>query len=396
MKCFLKITSLQKQAVNLSAQHINLAAYNSIAQVPDVVFSELIPAHAFYFSKAFLASFEINNTAIKYTYLVLSLTDKIMGFAIIQELLVDLDVAAAQLPVHTKLAKTAHCYISNRNSIIAVCGNVFLSGAYGVYIKDLTNSSSIYKTIAQYIKSSALGKKASVYFFKDFNALNQHYANRVTTKKYEPFPVAPNMILEIKDTWKSYEDYKNALKSKYRVKVNKADSMSAGIKVVSFTAAQIVDYRERLQILLHNITDRALVKTIDLNIATYASLKTAFPDRVLFNTYFFENELVGFAVAFLSKSTIDAHFIGMDYTINKQLSLYPRILNDYVRLAINHKVKTLNLGRTSSEIKSTLGAIPEPLVCYFRHKRTLANLIFKPLVRQLEATAYKQHSPFKS
>ena len=83
-----------------------------------------------------------------------------------------------------------------------------------------------------------------------------------------------------------------------------------------------------------------------------------------------------------------SHFIGIDYTRNKELSIYPRILNDYVRLGIEMKVNEVNFGRTSSEIKSTLGAIPEDLTCYLRHRRTLATLLFKPLVRKIKMKMY--------
>lgn len=375
---------------------MKIQLYKGLKNVPDAVFNNLIPTDSFYFSKSFLASFEDNNPLIECSYLVASITSGVVGFAIIQQLEVDLEVAAAQLPLHKQVAKSLHCYIANRTTTIAICGNVFLSGNYGVYIKEQLNAPAIYKAIAAAIKSSAIGSKASVYFFKDFNPTDQEHAAVLTSMKYQPFPVEPNMILHIANDWNTFESYKAAFKSKYRVKANKADSMSNGVIVKSLKASDILTYHNQLQHLLNNTTDRALVKTVDLNIATYASLKAAFPEHVLLNGYFLENELVGFAVAFINNSTIDAHFIGMNYSVNKQLSLYPRILNDYVRLAINHKAKTLNLGRTSSEIKSTLGAKPEVLVCYLRHKRTVANLVFKPLIKQLELTSYKQHEPFKN
>ena len=106
--------------------------------------------------------------------------------------------------------------------------------------------------------------------------------------------------------------------------------------------------------------------------------------------------MIGFATAFKVGETLDAHFIGMDYARNKEFAIYPRILNDYIRMGIELGAKEINFGRTASEIKSTVGAIPENLTCYVRHRRSAANLIFKPLVRQIKMTEYKQHRPFKS
>ena len=67
-----------------------------------------------------------------------------------------------------------------------------------------------------------------------------------------------------------------------------------------------------------------------------------------------------------------------------------------MRLGFDLGSTKVNLGRTSSEIKSTLGAQPENLNCYVRHRKTFANVMFKPLIRQLKMTEYKQHRPFKN
>jgi hypothetical protein len=79
---------------------------------------------------------------------------------------------------------------------------------------------------------------------------------------------------------------------------------------------------------------------------------------------------------------LDAHFIGIDYSKNKTYAIYPRILNDYVRLGISTNSSQINLGRTASEIKSTLGAQPKPLTCYCKHKRYLPNKILKPFIKK--------------
>ncbi|MDE0600124.1 MAG: hypothetical protein OSB51_13250, partial [Dokdonia donghaensis] len=92
---------------------------------------------------------------------------------------------------------------------------------------------------------------------------------------------------------------------------------------------------------------------------------------------------------------LDAHFIGLNYEFNKTDAVYQRMLNDYIRQGLSLGVKEINLGRTASEIKSTLGAVPEQLRCYIKHRRTATNMLFKPLVRQIEMTEYKQHTPFK-
>ena len=99
--------------------------------------------------------------------------------------------------------------------------------------------------------------------------------------------------------------------------------------------------------------------------------------------------------ALKNKTHLDAHFIGLDYNLNKTHAIYPRILNDYVRLGIEKKVSQINLGRTASEIKTTIGAMPLELSCYIKHKNKLINALIRPLFKRIQIKNFKQHSPFK-
>lgn len=375
---------------------MRIQEYNNLSQIPDAVFAALIPRDCFYFSKPFLEAFATHNPAINHAYFVLMQQEKPVALAIIQQLQVSLENATAQMPLHARIANTARCIFAGRMAQIAVCGNIYLSGHYGVYVKDTSLETEVFQILAAFLKKSVIASRSSVLFFKDFNARFKEVTIPLVQNKFAAFQVEPNMLLKIAPSWSCLADYVNDLKSKYRVKVNRANTLSATLIVKSFTAAQILEHKVVLQKLLANITDKALVSTTDLNIATYAALKEAFPNEVLFNAYYYGDFLVAFATGFITPNQLDAHFIGLDYSKNKQLALYPRILNDYVKIAIEQKVALLNLGRTSAEIKSTLGATPEPLNCYVRHKRTVANLVFRPFVRQLKTASFKQHEPFKS
>ena len=61
-----------------------------------------------------------------------------------------------------------------------------------------------------------------------------------------------------------------------------------------------------------------------------------------------------------------------------------RILNDYVRLGIEKRVSSINLGRTASEIKTTIGAKPLELSCYIKHKNPFINSLITPFLRRIK------------
>lgn len=375
---------------------LNVTYYTTIKEVPDAAFIALKCQDTLYFTREFLLAFEQANPKIEYCYLVLSQHNEVVSLAILQRMSVAIDNAQEHLPFSERIARSLQCYISARKVHTIVCGNVFLSGNYGVIIKEGVSKEAIYKRIAQEIKIVHTKKKASVFFFKDFIDQELPVVSEIEKHQFQSFDVEPNMRLKIREEWADFDQYKTNLKSKYRVKINKADKKSNPLTIRPFEVEDIEKYRDELQQLYCNITDRALFKTIDLEIETYKLLKIRFRESVLMNTYWYEDRMVGFATAFKVKNRIDAHFIGIDYDYNKELSIYPRILNDYVRLGIEMKVEEVNFGRTSSEIKSTLGATPENLTCYVRHRRTLATILFKPLVRQIKMKEYKQHTPFKT
>lgn len=365
----------------------------SVQNISDEVFEQLGCGNTFYFSKPFLSAFEEANVNITYTYLLFEQKNTPVALAIIQSMDVTLDGASTNLPLTQKLARSLQCYLTNRKTHIMVCGNVFLSGEYGLWIKNDIDRRSVYDTLSRKLKTLTTAKKASIFFLKDFNAAQDTAASVTEKQQFQSFAVEPNMRLPI--LWDNFESYKTALKSKYRIKVNKADSLSSQLKASSLTAKEIRYHSRELQVLHCNITEKALFNAVDIEIETYALLKERFDENISFNVYFKDEKIVGFMTAFKTGDTLDAHFIGINYDFNKTDAIYPRMLNDYVRLGLSLGVKEINLGRTASEIKSTIGAVPEHLRCYVKHRRTVTNMLFKPLIRQIKMTEYKQHTPFK-
>ena len=96
-----------------------------------------------------------------------------------------------------------------------------------------------------------------------------------------------------------------------------------------------------------------------------------------------------------NQNSLDAHFVGIDYQFNKTYAIYQRMLYDYISLAIEHKMKTINFGRTASEIKSSVGAVPQDLTIYLRHKNSIPNRILSVFLKKIQPTEFHQKKPFK-
>jgi hypothetical protein len=371
--------------------------YPSVDLIDPVVFKELNTDKNVYFSKSFLKAFERSNPQIEFKYISIADAEKkTIALAVVQVISLSVEGTLKNIKVASLIRKLLGLFFCNEHIKILFCGNVFLSGEHGVRCSDGVSKDEIMSQIGIALDAVAANTKPlHAIFIKDFKEESLKNTRQFLKFGYSEINVEPNMIVQLDPKWKTFEDYKNILKSKYRVKANKADSSSSSLKSRLFTEHDFETYKEELQALYQNTIDNASFNAQVLNLNTYIHLRASFKDDFIVKAYFLEDKLVGFLTALVNKNTLDAHFIGLDYRLNKSHAIYPRILNDYVRLGIEKQVSSIDLGRTASEIKTTIGAIPLELSCYIKHKNPFLNSLIKPFFRRIKIKEFKQHSPFK-
>lgn len=350
-----------------------------------------------YFTKPFLRSFEGSNPNITFKYIVVEKGNKTVALATIQIIKVGIDAILKNIKLSSWVKKPLYFFFCNDHLNVMFCGNIFLSGEHGIIIADEEDKIEVLKSIgSEIIALSNQIKPLHATFIKDFYKETRPLTDHFQELGFTPMQVEPNMLITIEPKWNNFEDYKESLKSKYRIKVNKADSTSSSLDARLFSESDFATYKDQLQQLYQNTIDNANFNAQVLNLDTYIKLRAAYHEDFIVKSYFYDNTLVGFLSALANNHHLDAHFIGIDYSLNKTLAIYPRILNDYIRIGIEKKVKYINLGRTASEIKTTVGAVPVELTCYLRHKNSFMNGIFKLLVNKIHLKEFKQHEPFKN
>lgn len=372
--------------------------YPSVDLIDPVVFKELNTDKNVYFSKSFLKAFERSNPQIEFKYITIADAEKkTIALAVVQVISLSVEGTLKNIKVASLIRKLLGLFFCNEHIKILFCGNVFLSGEHGIRCSDGVSKDEIMSQIGIALDAVAANTKPlHAIFIKDFKEESLKNTRQFLKFGYSEINVEPNMIVQLDPKWKTFEDYKNILKSKYRVKANKADSSSSSLKTRLFTEHDFETYKEELQALYQNTIDNASFNAQVLNLNTYIHLRASFKDDFIVKAYFLEDKLVGFLTALVNKNTLDAHFIGLDYRLNKSHAIYPRILNDYVRLGIEKQVSSIDLGRTASEIKTTIGAKPIELSCYIKHKNPFFNSLIKPFFRRIKIKEFKQHLPFKN
>jgi hypothetical protein len=371
--------------------------YPSIELIDSAIFEEVNPDKSVYFSKPFLKSFELSNPQIEFKYITISNAKKnTVALALVQVINLSVEGTLKNIKVASFVRKFLSLFFCNEYIKIMFCGNIFLSGEHGISSSNSISKNEIMIQLGTALDAVAANTKPlHAIFIKDFKGESLKNTRQFLNFGYSEIKVEPNMIIQLQPEWKSFEDYKNILKSKYRVKANKADSTSSTLNTRLFTEHDFETYKDELQALYQNTIANASFNAQVLNLNTYIHLRATFKDNFIVKAYFLEDKLVGFLTALVNKNTLDAHFIGLDYELNKSHAIYPRILNDYVRLGIEKQVSSINLGRTASEIKTTIGANPLELSCYIKHKNPFLNSLIKPFFKRIKVKEFRQHSPFK-
>ena len=371
--------------------------YPTVDLIDSVVFKDINSEGNIYFSKPFLKAFETSNPQIEFKYISISDVDKnTVALVLVQVIRLNVEGMLKNIKVAPFVRKGLGLLFCNEYIKIMFCGNVFLSGEHGISTAENSSKKDVFSEIGTALDAVAANTKPMhAIFIKDFQLASLVHTQSFLNFGYSEIKVEPNMIIQLKPEWKNFEEYKNILKSKYRVKANKADSKSSILETRLFSSKDLETYKHELQALYQNTIDKASFNAQVLNLDTYSHLSTSLKDNFIVKGYFLENRLVGFLTALVNDNKLDAHFIGLDYELNKSHAIYPRILNDYVRIGIEKQVSSINLGRTASEIKTTIGANPVELSCYIKHKNPFLNSLIKPFLRRIKIKEFKQHSPFK-
>lgn len=369
--------------------------FQAVDEIPINYWDQLQCTSNVYYTPQFLKTFELANTDIEFNYIFILKNNQPVAFANTQLVTIGIETITKNIRMSPRIRRIVNNMFCNNSIKVLFCGNVFLSGEYGTFLKVGEPKEETFAAIAKAVKKLYRCKRLHTIFIKDFEDESLYITDHLKSFDYASMHVEPNMIIYLKPEWQSFKDYTKALKSKYRVKANRADTKSEALEAKIFTVNDIEVHKTQLQALYQNTINNADFNAQILNLNTYIHLKNTFGEKFIVKGYFLNGELVGFLSAMQNGSNLDAHFIGIDYDNNKTYGIYPRILNDYVRIGIATKSTQINLGRTASEIKSTLGAQPKTLTCYCKHKHFLPNQILKPFVKNVQIKSFKQHQPFK-
>lgn len=292
--------------------------------------------------------------------------------------------------------------LSQHEEKMLVCGNLLSWGMHGISFAPGMDHKSLWPAVAEAIyrlrRVDKLFGDTAFVMVKDIPDAHASAATALARFSYRELETEPNMVLEISPQWKGYDDYLASLTSKYRKQSKQIEKevTAAGCVVEEIKTDEIARNSQKLHALYLQTHKNARLRLVTLPVAFLPTLAAELADNMRFTVLRKKNELLGFVTTVKDGETAVGYYIGFDRKANADIPIYFRLLQSVIGHAISLNCKRLSLGRTALEPKARLGARPDPMRIWIRHRIPMMNLIVRGLLHTIDDHEEPpERNPFK-
>ncbi|MCP4439814.1 MAG: GNAT family N-acetyltransferase [Aureispira sp.] len=283
---------------------------------------------------------------------------------------------------------------------VLVCGNLLLTGEHGYSFKEEIDEAKVSDLVQLGIdrlhKILEQKEKIHIQLFKDYLPETETVQKKLVESSYHKFSIQPSMHMHLPSEWATFDDYLNAMSSKYRVRARRAAKKGKDLVKKELSLEEIQANEERIYELYKSIADGAGFNAFLLHPSYFTALKQNLGENYKLVGYYIGDEMVAFCTSIMNGTELEAHFLGVDGEANRKYQVYLNILYDFVRMGIYHKKESINLARTALEIKSSVGAVPQNMYCYLKHRSSLSSKFIKLVFESFNPKEeWQQRRPFK-
>lgn len=289
-----------------------------------------------------------------------------------------------------------YCFIqmlSKKKWLVSSFGNLFFTPDNGwIFEKNTTieEKKIILQETQHFLENNKEFENIKAFMFSNFTENNY----LPIPKSYGTFDVDPSMYFELDKQWSTFKDYLTSFTSKYRVRANKVFEKSKNITHRQLSNDEILSYKDTLYELYKSVAENADFNMSFLGNNYFQMVKKELGDLFIIDAYFLEDKMIGFSSFFIDNKVLHIHYIGIDYNFNNEYKLYHKMLFDFVEYGINQKVDSIDFGRTATEIKSTLGAIPIPMKNFIKLNNRFINVFIHKILKNFSIAPYTIRHPF--
>src|SRR5438445_627865 len=144
------------------------------------------------------------------------------------------------------------------------------------------------------------------------------------------------------------------------------------------------------------VVENAPVRPVTLPVAFFPTLAESLGDDFRATLVRRESQPVGFISVLRDGDTAVAYYIGFERTPGVGNTVYLALLHSVIGDAIEMRCRRVSFGRTALEPKAGLGARPERLWLWARHRNPALNVLIRRLLRAVPHGEAPERNPFKS
>lgn len=354
---------------------MELKLFNSIDEIEENLWDSLLPPNEIIKTHRFLKAVERSNiNNCNFSYVLFFSNGKAVANASIFCMDIYLDVIA---PVLIKnICRNIRKAIPNFLKLKLVgCGTPVATCGNGIAISEKTHFKQIIVSLTQAIFQIAERERAHCLLYKEYNSQEAHAFDTLQSMGFLKLPSLPTTFIDV--SWHSFDEYLKSLKKKYRLLV-KNDLAKLNDPELSIEISKdFGKYANELWTLYMNVYEKAEVKFEQLtpeffqNISIYLKGESS---AILFKI---NNKIVAFELIIEDDFTLRPIYLGIDYEMNKNISLYFNSIYQIIKIGIERNKTTIELGQTSYYPKLKTGARVEPLYLYLKFKAPLVQYILK-------------------
>ena len=379
--------------------------YQTVENLPDV-WDNLV-AHDIFLQSIYLKALEdASPNNIELFYVGIFDDDQLVGVAIIQrvqlylkDMFRTLEASCLKTAIKDGVSKVL-------KGNILVVGNLTHTGQHGLFYQNEKMSQATYlhlvfkavEALKKDIKEKQ-NKTIRAILFKDYFQQDSIHLETAffNTHNLHKVSVQPNMIMKINSDWLKPNDYVVSLNKKYKKRFKSARTRLNGMVCFELDSEAVKANSNRLHKLYLNVSNNAQFNTFILPENHFYSLKLQLQDNFRVFGYYLNEELIGFFTLILNGKHLETYFLGYDAEHQYTHQLYLNMLYDMIQYAIKNKFTSVVYARTAMEIKSSVGAKPEPMLVYIKHTNSFLNAILKQIFGLMNPKQdWEERHPFKA
>jgi hypothetical protein len=382
------------QKINLNSS-VHLIVYNKISEIDEFFWNQYV-GNIFYQSHQFLKLIEATQSQILFKYAIIEENQQIIGLIYFQQIdfalknLIQYNPEKKDNFLKTKIKN----YFRKKEVKLLNLGNVFFTGDTGIISPDKEKILAYLPDIFR-LTDKTFDKKSFGWLTSNLAIGDEKACGNFPKYGFHTLHTEPDLFLNLRPNWQTYNDYLGSFSSKYRVRAKKVMESSADMERRIITADRIQLYKSDMEQLFQNVMQRTHFSVATLNSNFFEANLYALPDICHIYGYFLENKLAGFSTLYMCNKIIHVHYIGLDYTINAIYKLYNRMLLDVVKIGIDSRAERIHFGRTATEIKTTIGAEPSYLNGYLKINNKIWNKIAAYFIKKILPPEFVIRKPFR-